>query len=575
MMETIMFQATASGAGKSTLVAALCSALRREGYSVAPFKTQNMSLNSYVANRGGPNDEGGEMAVAQAVQAIAAGEEPSVDMNPILLKPRGNLTSSLVINGKWVGDYSVNSYYDEVVKTGLKIASEAINRLKGHDFLVLEGAGSPAEINLYDRDIANMRTAELANSPVIIIGDIERGGVFASLYGTYSLLREDWKKYVKGFIINKMGGDPSLLGDGPSKLTGMTGVPVLGVLPYSEGLQSWWEDSLDVKGWGKGPIEVAVIDYPGASIMTDLEPLRYETDVKLKLVKDPREIGEPDIVVLPGSKSTRSDLRWMREKGLDETVRALHREGKVVVGICGGAQMLGSSLNDPMGYEGEAPGESPGLGLLPHTTTFSDEKVVRRVKVTYASGLTVTVDGFEIHKGRVDWNADWKVGGGRPLFTMADGSPEGFAGRNVYATLVHHAFFYNDALRRDLLNEIRKSKGLPQENAAPPTNPLTGVIASVLKAEQLLRESGTLDKIMEVIEAGLPRHPSEIEGCGRLPHHNSDSCPRTRLHRVLPVSARRRRARLRSLSLFLSRPRNATAGGRFDFGLRPRGSGGI
>ncbi|MGC8670233.1 MAG: cobyric acid synthase [Thermoprotei archaeon] len=493
-MKALMIQGTSSGAGKSTIVAALCSLLRHEGYSVTPFKTQNMSLNSYVARRGGPDDKGGEMAVAQAVQAIAAGEEPSVDMNPILLKPRGNLTSSLIIYGKWVGDFSVNAYYENVVSQGLLIASHAMKRLSSHDFMIIEGAGSPAEINLYDRDIANMRTAELVDAPVVIVGDIERGGVFASLYGTYFLLPENWRHRVKGFIINKMGGDPSLLGDGPSKIEKLTGVPVLGVIPYESDVSSWSEDSLDVKNWGSGPIKVAVVRYPGASILTDVEPLRYVPDVSLVYATTPEDLKSADIVVMPGSKSTRSDLRWMREKGIDETIMQAHREGKPIVAICGGAQMIGSRLVDPLGLEGEGPGEDEGLSLLPHTTIFSNEKVVRRNAAT--DDLGGRADGFEIHKGRTSWETDWKEGG-KPLF-KTDYGWEGCHMNNVYATLIHHAVFYDDVLTNRLLEGVRQRKELPEPKEK--TDPLSSILSSVAKAEELLRKNVDVDKIMEMLE---------------------------------------------------------------------------
>ncbi len=492
-MKALMIQGTSSGAGKSTIVAALCSLLRHEGYSVTPFKTQNMSLNSYVARRGGPNDEGGEMAVAQAIQAIAAGEEPSVDMNPILLKPRGNLTSSLIINGKWVGDFSVNAYYKNVVSQGLSIASQAMRRLSNHDFMIIEGAGSPAEINLYDRDIANMRTAELADAPVIIVGDIERGGVFASLYGTYFLLPEKWRTRVKGFIINKMGGDPSLLGDGPLQIEKLTGVPVLGVIPYESGVSSWSEDSLDVKNWGNGPVKVAVVRYPGASILTDVEPLRYVPDVSLLYATTPEDVNNADVVVLPGSKSTRSDLRWMREKGIDEAVRQAHREGKPIVAICGGAQIIGSKLVDPLVLEGEGAGEDEGLSLLPHATIFNDEKVVR--KNAAIDDLGGRVEGFEIHKGRINWEADWQEGG-KPLF-KTDYGWEGCHKANVYATLIHHAVFYDTVLANRLLKNAREKKALPEPNEK--ADPLSSVMSSVAKAEELLKKSVDVNKIMEML----------------------------------------------------------------------------
>lgn len=497
-MKTIMVQATTSGAGKSTIVAAICSALRHDGYSVAPFKTQNMSLNSYVAAIGGPNNEGGEMAIAQAVQAIASGEEPSVDMNPILLKPKGNLTSSLIINGKWVGDYSVNSYYGEVVKRGLQIAYDAIKRIGERDFLVIEGAGSPAEINLYDKDIANMRTAELTKAPVIIVGDIERGGVFASLYGTYFLLPEKWRAYVKGFIINKMGGDPSLLGNGPIELTSLTGVPVLGVIPYENDLDTPWEDSLDIRTWGKGPINVAVIEYPGASILTDIEPLRYEPDITLNFVERADQLNNPDLIILPGSKAVRSDLKWMKQVGLDSRIKALAKERITVVGICGGAQIMGKKLEDPLGYEGEKPGTDEGIGLLPHTTVFSDKKTVKRIGVEDPFGGKVM--GFEIHKGLINWTPDWEIG--RPLFKAEGGVSEGFYNDKMFATLIHHSIFYDGVLRRKILGEVRKLKGIPDP---PEKNPAGELMNSIQKAEDLLRKSINMNEIVKIAEEGMPR----------------------------------------------------------------------
>ncbi|MGC8632707.1 MAG: cobyric acid synthase [Thermoprotei archaeon] len=492
-MRALMIQGTSSGSGKTTVVAALCHALSRRGFSVAPFKTENISLNSYVARRGGPKDVGGEMAVAQAFQAMLAGEEPSTDMNPILIKPRAGMMASVIINGAWVGDFAVGSSSAFSRQTGLQLAREAIERLGHHDLLIAEGMGSPAEINLYDRDIANMRTAELLKSPVVLVGDIERGGVFASLYGTYRLLPPRWRRLVKGFVINRMGGDPSLLGEAPRKLEAATGVPVLGVIPYVPELELNLEDSLQVKGFGKGPVDVVVIEYPGASILTDIEPLRFDPSVSVRFAQSRGTLGSPDVIVLPGSKSVRSDLAWMRKQDLDEELIKAAGRGSTIVGICGGAQMLGKTLDDPMGLEGERPGEDAGLGLLNAVTRFSNDKVVRRVTAVDPKGEEI--EAFEIHKGRTSWE-----GGCRSLFQTENG-PEGCVKGRIYASLLHHALFYDPNIRAMILGHALRSKGAEERKPQQDTSLLIEKFGT--NAEKVLMKSVDIDRILSIVEEGL------------------------------------------------------------------------
>ncbi|MFQ5827235.1 MAG: cobyric acid synthase, partial [Dehalococcoidia bacterium] len=401
---TLMIQGTGSYVGKSVLVAALCRIFRQDGFQVAPFKAQNMALNSFVTR------DGGEMGRSQVVQAEAAGVEPSVDMNPILIKPEADTRSQVVVLGKPRITLDPGAYYRRTPEL-LRVARGALERLRSrYEIVVIEGAGSPAEINLKDREIVNMRIAKLAGSPVLLVGDIDKGGVFASLVGTLALLEADEREYVKGFIINKFRGEVALLQPGLEQLERLTQKPVVGVVPYHHGPLVPEEDSVSIWGGGAGPLEkaihIAVIHLAHISNSTDFEPLQQEEDVHLYYVREPAGLGEPDVIILPGSKSTVADLALLRQMGLAGAIVERAGAGTPVVGICGGFQMLGQRICDP--HHVESRDDSvPGMGLLPVDTAFEATKATSQVRARVEGdrGLLAgaggqEVIGYEIHMGR-------------------------------------------------------------------------------------------------------------------------------------------------------------------------------
>jgi adenosylcobyric acid synthase len=393
MSTTLMVQGTTSDAGKSALVTALCRILHRRGVSVAPFKPQNMALNSAVTV------DGGEIGRAQAVQAQAAGLEPHTDMNPVLLKPNSDIGAQVIIHGRAVASMDARRYHDYKA-----VAMEAVlasyRRLSArYETVLVEGAGSPAEINLRARDIANMGFAEAVDCPVLLIADIDRGGVFASLVGTLELLSPSERARVQGFVINRFRGDPALLQPGLDWLTARTGKPVLGVLPYLHGLHLEAEDTVARSGPAKAEAMLRVVAPvpPRISNHTDFDPLRLHPQVDLRLIGPGEAIPPADLVILPGSKSVRTDLAWLRAQGWVEYLQTHLRYGGKLLGICGGFQMLGEAVHDPHGLEG-LPGSSPGLGYLAMATGLKQEKQLHRVQ----GRLTlddVEISGYEIHAG--------------------------------------------------------------------------------------------------------------------------------------------------------------------------------
>ncbi|MEH6583149.1 MAG: cobyric acid synthase [Halioglobus sp.] len=388
-----MVQGTTSDAGKSILVTALCRALARRNIKVAPFKPQNMALNSAVT------DDGGEIGRAQALQAIAANVPPHTDMNPVLLKPASDINAQVIIHGQAAFDMDASDYH-QYKTTAMKAVLESWQRLQQqYDAIVVEGAGSPAEINLRDRDIANMGFAEAVDIPVIIIADIDRGGVFAHLTGTLDLLSESEQARVVGFVINRFRGDIALLESGIDWLEQRTGKPVLGVLPYLMNLQLDAEDAIDVfqDATADDALNVIVPVFPRISNHTDLDPLRSHPQVDLQFIGPGQTIPAADLIVLPGSKNVRADLAWLRDNGWDKAIERHLRYGGKVLGICGGYQMLGTMIDDPLGVEGDA-GSSEGLGWLPLKTTLEKQKQLRRVKGHIASGDAL-IEGYEIHCG--------------------------------------------------------------------------------------------------------------------------------------------------------------------------------
>ena len=398
MAKVIMVQGTMSNAGKSLIVAGLCRIFRQDGYRVAPFKSQNMALNSFITK------EGLEMGRAQVMQAEAAGVEPVAAMNPILLKPTTHVGSQVIVNGEVLGNMSARDYfaYKKQLIPEIKKAFRELE--KDNDIIVIEGAGSPAEINLRENDIVNMGLAELLDAPVLLVGDIDRGGVFAQLLGTLMLLEESEKERVKGLIINKFRGDKTILDPGVVMLEERGHVPVVGVVPYME-LSIDDEDSLSSRFDRKeeGLIDIAVIRYPRISNFTDLSVLEQIEQVSVRYVDSVRDLHHPDMIVLPGSKNTMADLKWMRENGLEALIKKKAQD-TIVFGICGGYQMLGETISDP--YQVENGGSMKGMGLLPAVTELKQEKTRTQVTGIFGeisgalSGLSgKSVRGYEIHMG--------------------------------------------------------------------------------------------------------------------------------------------------------------------------------
>ena len=447
----LMVCGTGSDSGKSTIVAGLCRVLARRGLRVAPFKAQNMALNSAVTQAGH------EIGRAQAAQAAAAGVDADVAMNPVLLKPTDHRSSQVVVLGKPWATLDAVAYQD--AKRELwPIVTGQLDRLRASfDVVICEGAGSPAEINLLDHDITNLRVAHHAGFPALLVGDIERGGVFASLFGTVQILPPELAGSIAGFVINKFRGDPSLLGPGLAELEARTGVPTVGVVPWIDDVVLDSEDSLALSRlahpMGDRPvrIDVAAIRLPRISNFTDLDALAMEPGVRLRLVDRPQDLGRPDLIVLPGSKATVADLRWLEQSGLASAVRsAAARPGTTILGICGGYQMLGGRITD--GVESSSPTAVDGLGLLPVETVFQPEKVTRTVAGT-ARGVPVT--GYEIHHGRTDSTRPWLELDGGPEGCQADGGRVG--GTSV------HGLFESDAFRRTFLADVAARAGVDWE----------------------------------------------------------------------------------------------------------------
>ena len=434
---TLMVQGTTSDAGKSTVVAALCRLLRRRGIRVAPFKPQNMALNSAVTR------DGGEIGRAQALQAIAAGIEPHTDMNPVLLKPSSDVGAQVIIHGQVRADMNARDYHQyKPVAMGAVLASHA-RLLAQYETVIVEGAGSPAEINLRDRDIANMGFAEEVDCPVILVADIDRGGVFAHLVGTLSCLSQSERDRVIGFVINRFRGDLKLLEPGLEWLERQTGKPVLAVLPYLHGLFLDAEDAVQAAQANKGAFRVVVPSLPRMSNHTDFDALRAHPDVDLCFVRQGEMIPGADLIILPGSKNTRGDLAWLEANGWPERIARHLRYGGKVIGVCGGFQMLGRTVQDPNGVEG-APGVSAGLGLLDVGTELTREKRLTRVEGVCAFGMheaASRVSGYEIHMG-VSHGAAMET----PAFSI-DGRGEGAVSSDgqILGTYLHGLFDHPEA----------------------------------------------------------------------------------------------------------------------------------
>ncbi len=453
----IMVQGTMSGAGKSLLCAALCRIFAQDGYRVAPFKSQNMALNSFVTR------DGLEMGRAQVVQAQAAGVEPDVRMNPILLKPSSDTGSQVIVGGEVRGQMSAAAYFKMKRQLIPEILAAFDSLSEEADIVVIEGAGSPAEINLKADDIVNMGLAKLVDAPVLLAGDIDRGGVFAQLYGTVALLEPEERARIAGLVINKFRGDVDILRPGLAMLEEKTGLPVLGVVPYLH-VEIEDEDSLSERLNARDavkPLDVAVIRLPHISNFTDFIPLEQHELLGVRYVQRARELGAPDLVILPGTKNTMEDLLWLRQSGLEAAVRKLAQAQTPVLGVCGGYQMLGQTLDDPAGTESGKPLSLAGLGLLPTRTTFDAQKRRTQVRAVAlgAPFAGARMTGYEIHNGRTTVN-------GEPFCRLADGTPEGCVCKNVFGTYLH-GLFDSGELTQALVKLLCARKGISPRETRP------------------------------------------------------------------------------------------------------------
>lgn len=448
MAKSIMIQGTMSNVGKSLLTAALCRIFKQDGYRVAPFKSQNMALNSFITKGGG------EMGRAQVVQAEAAGLEPDVRMNPILLKPTTDVGSQVIVNGVVQGNMDAMEYYRHRTEY-IPAVLEAYHSLAAeNDIIVIEGAGSPAEINLRENDIVNMGLAKMADAPVLLVGDIDRGGVFAQLYGTIALLEPDEKKRVKGMIVNKFRGERAILEPGLKQLEQLCGVPVTGVVPYAY-VDIDEEDSLEGRFRRNGErklMDLAVIRLPHISNFTDFSPFERYENVSVRYVTKVAELLQPDVIFLPGTKSTIADLQWLRQSGLESAVKKEADAGTLIIGICGGYQMLGTNICDSEQVEAAGTEEISGIGLLQNNTIFRGEKIQHQTSGVFEgingflSGLNgIPYKGYEIHMGRSTEK--------RPVL-------EGW--RNVYGSYVH-GIFDAPGISDALLKAICQEKGIDFE----------------------------------------------------------------------------------------------------------------
>ena len=459
----VMIQGTGSHVGKSVLVAALCRIFRQDGYLVAPFKAQNMALNSFVTNNGG------EMGRSQVVQAQAAGIEPTVDMNPVLLKPTADTSSQVIVHGRPVGNMSAYAYHQDYVNKVWPAIVESFERLKREfEIIVLEGAGSPAEVNLYERDVVNMRPAHLAKAPVLLVADIDKGGALASVVGTLELLKPEDRPMVAGIIINKFRGDRSLLQPALDFLEAKTGVPVLGVIPYFT-FSIPEEDTVNSEKRSfirkESALEIAILYLPHISNFTDFDPLEAEPDVSLHYIRPQDKIPRMDLLIIPGSKNTIGDLRKIREFGWDKDILRLAREGVPIAGICGGFQMLGKTILDPGRVESSGD-EAQGLGLLNVRTVFNPRKTTWQVKgrvLGHGSLLEgcagCELEGYEIHMGET-----YREPGVFPAFELyRTGGPVLDGAVNdtglIFGAYLH-GLFDADLFRRAFLNRLRQRKNL-------------------------------------------------------------------------------------------------------------------
>ena len=477
LAQALMVQGTASSVGKSLLVTALCRIFRQRGLRVAPFKAQNMALNSFVT------PDGKEIGRAQAVQAEAAGIAPAVEMNPILLKPEGNARSQLVMMGKSVGSIRFGDGDDHQPELR-EVIADSLRRLReSYELVVIEGAGSPAEINLKARDIVNMHVARLADAPVILVGDIDRGGVFAQFVGTMELLEPDERARVAALAINKFRGDIALLQPGVDLITDRLKVPMLGVIPYIERLRIADEDSVALeerryrRRGSATELDIAVVRLPRISNYDDFQPLEHEPEVVVRFVETPQELSGADLVILPGSKSTAADLAWLRASGIGQAIVERARLSEPVLGICGGCQMLGQVIDDPDGVESSVR-TTAGLGVLAIRTRFAREKLTAQVRARINGDSFLTsgvasgeeLEAYEIHMGMVE--PVGKVVGAFGVLSRNGEAVSAFDGAigcegAVVGTMLH-GLFENDSLRASMIHSLRRRKGLGEPAVTTP-----------------------------------------------------------------------------------------------------------
>ncbi len=495
--KSIMIQGTMSNAGKSLLCAGLCRVFHQDGYKVAPFKSQNMALNSFITK------EGLEMGRAQVVQAEAAGVEPDVRMNPILLKPTSDVGSQVIVRGQVLSTMPAREYFAYKHKLIPSILEAYDSLAAENDIIVLEGAGSPAEINLKQQDIVNMGMARMAGAPVLLAGDIDRGGVFASLYGTVALLEEEERQRIRGLIVNKFRGDVEILRPGLSMVENLTRVPVVGVVPYlSVDIEE--EDSLAARLDNETPalVDIAVIRLPRLSNFTDFAALERTQGVGVRYVSRAAQLGEPDLIILPGTKNTMGDLRWLRESGLEGAILKKESQGVPILGICGGYQMLGQVLRDPLGVE--EGGSLRGLGLLPIETDFLPQKTRTQTqgRITKAQGFFAPLEGcafqgYEIHMGETrHLSGDPAAALTGEGWEKQDGASQG----NVLGTYVH-GILDGGELAQKLISLLFARKGLdPQQ--------VEQMDYKVYKEQQYdiladaIRRSLDMDKVYQILEEG-------------------------------------------------------------------------
>jgi adenosylcobyric acid synthase len=501
-----MIQGTASGVGKSLLTTALCRLFARGGYRVAPFKSQNMALNAAVAA------DGGEIGRAQAAQAEAAGVEPTVDMNPILLKPEGDLRAQVVVRGAAAVTVDFPTY-QTMAATLIDVVGESLARLRAtHDLVLIEGAGSPAEINLAATEIVNMRIARLADAPVLLVGDIDRGGVFASLVGTLALLEPDDRVRIGGFLINRFRGERRLLESGLEMLTARTGVPVFGVVPMIGERLVPAEDSLDLDriagAASDAVLDVAVVRLPRIANFDDFEPLADEPGVRVRFVRTAADLAGADLIVLPGTKTTVADLTWLHASGMGAAVRASAAAGRPVLGVCGGFQMLGERVDDPEGMEGVIGGVD-GLGLLPVTTTFAGAKrtVRARARVAAKHGLLAEASGheisaYEIHAGRTHGIGDAAFAITERSAARVDDADGAVSVDGTVTGTYLHGLFADDRLRGVVLRAVARRVGRVSD---PRWGRSRGADARYDRLADIVRDAVDMAAIAKLVGLHWPR----------------------------------------------------------------------